>query len=195
MSKLIAYLRSQIAGWGKGLSIFAEVCTVLALLFAVGTFYSAKSSPKSINGSYSRYVVGELVSYSGEIINSDEQNAEKLAFKGKFRSKINRLDVDTADIVEMKNYDNQSGIAQFKLDRLSSGNHCQFDIIVDLKDDKNEDAQISWKGGKSKIVLSMADKNLERGIELSEKVRGLDVSHEARRRWVDSNTKIIGAVK
>lgn len=182
-------------GWGKGLTILAEICTVLALLFVGVTFYFANTVPKKINGSYSRYAVGNLVSYSGEIINSDELNAEKLAFKGKFQSRINRLDVDAPDIIEMQDFDNKSGVAQFTLARLSSGNHCKFDIIVDSKNDKNEDVQISWEGGKSKIELREADKNLERGIELSEKVRGLDVSHDARRRWVESNTKIIGAPK
>lgn len=200
MGKAMTYLWGLAAsyyskGWGRGLTILAEISTVLALLFAAATYYIANTSPKNINGYYSRYVVGELVSYSGEIINSDKHNAEKLSFKGKFRSKINRLDVDAMDIIERKDFDNKNGVAQFILARLSSGNRCQFDIIVEAENDKNEDVQISWEGGKSKIELREADKNLERGIELSEKVRSLDVSHDARRRWVESNTKIIGAPK
>jgi hypothetical protein len=182
--------------WGKFFRGFVGVLTFISIIFAILTGWKAlHDAPTNIHGHYSRYVVGRAVSYSGEIVNYDDSNAEDFSFKGKFGSKISGIDVDTLDIVKTHDFDNKFGIAQFTLDRLSSGNHCQFDIIVNLENDKNGDMQISWRGGKGLIELQKADRNFERGIALGQKVKNLEVSHDARRRWIDSNTKVIGAAK
>jgi len=192
-------------GWGRWVSDFVKTFTVLAAGIGAYTGWLATHDyPTQINGHYSRYVVGKVVSYSGELVNSDDMNAEDFSFKAKFQSNIKKFDVDTTDyikdknppdIIDSANKGSQTKEAQFILTRLTKGNHCQFDIIVDAENDKNIEMQISWRGGSAFVELHDADKNLERGIKLVEKANAVDISQEQRKKWIENNSKIIGAQK
>jgi hypothetical protein len=82
------------------------------------------------------------------------------------------------------------------LKRLSKGNNCTFDIIVDREAKVIHPIQVSW-GRKGKTTLSPQepDDKVKKGIELREKVENLEPSLKARQKWFENNTKNIRKVK
>lgn len=180
----------------KTLGIVATIIFVISAVLS--TFYAWKAvndSPENIKAYYTKSEFPGVVAYSGEIRNEDDLNADDFSFKGEFQFKVAKFEVNTPDVIEKKDENIPPGVVQFLLKRLSKGNQCEFDILVEKGNERKGEMQISWKGGKGHIELKEMDKNFKRGIKLSEEVRGLELSQKARSKWIDNNTKVIGVLK
>lgn len=168
---------------GLILGTIASVVTVLAYFY---------DEPTNIKYNFARYEFAKVIIYSGELINEDSLHANGLSFKGKFNSEIIRFDVSTPDSIERQEYNKPLGAVEFFLRRLSKGNSCKFDIIVDKGSEVIEPVGVSWgKKGNFKLSLNESDNKIKRGIELSEKASDLDLYHKARQKRYENNTKNI----
>jgi hypothetical protein len=196
VSSAIAAVVGFYAKFESVITKTAGVILFIAAIFGAYTgWHSINDTPTKIIGHYSRYEFPKVVTYSGEISNDDDKNADDFTFKGTFQSEINEFDIDTPDIYENKKFKETTGVVQFSMKRLSSGNRCKFDIFVNPIKEKNGGIQISWHGGKTQIEFRDVDTNLVRAIALSEKARSFDISHRARRTWLERNSKNIGGTK
>jgi len=138
------------------------------------------------------YEFAKVIIYSGELINEESLHADGLSFKGKFNSEIISFDVSTQDSIEKQEYNKPLGAVDFFLRRLSKGNSCKFDIMVDKGSEVIEPVKVSWgKNGNFQLSLNESDNKIKRGIELREKVADFDLSHRARQKWYENNTKNI----
>jgi len=159
------------------------------------TWKSANASPTNIKGYYSKAEFPDVVAYSGEIRNEDEENADDLAFKSTFQLHVDKFEVTTPDFIEKKEVNQPPGVVQFVLKRLSSGSQCEFEILVAKGNERKGDMQISWTGGKKVLELTEMDRSFQRGIELSNAVQSLSLSRNARNKWIDNNSKKVGVIK
>lgn len=176
-----------------GLTIISYIVAILGAIASVITvlayFYD---EPTNLKRNFAKYEFAEVIIYSGELINEDSLHANGLSFKGRFNSEIIRFDVSTQDSIEKLEYNKPLGAVEFFLRRLSKGNNCKFDIIVDKGSEVIEPVDVSWgKKGNFKLSLNESDNKIKRGIELSEKVSDLDLYHKARQKRYENNTKNI----
>lgn len=163
-----------------------------ALYFA---WKAVNDSPTNIKAEYTKSEFPAVIAYSGEIRNDDDSNADELSFKGTFQLNVVKFEVNTPDVIERKDENSPPGVVQFLLKRLSTGNRCEFEILVAKGNESKGNMQISWKGGKRNFELKEMDRNFKRGIELSEAVRSINLSQHARSKWIDSNSKTVGVLK
>lgn len=169
------------------IGVIGVIATIVAVLLAY--FYD---EPTNIKYNFARYEFAKVIIYSGELINEDSLHANGLSFKGKFNSEIIRFDVSTPDSIEKQEQNKPLGAVEFFLRRLSKGNNCKFDIIVDKGSEVIEPVDVSWgKKGNFKLSLNESDNKIKRGIELSEKASDLDLYHKARQKRYENNTKNI----
>jgi hypothetical protein len=174
----------------------AEILAVLALIIGgvvgcikIHEYYFTK---RSIEYNFSRYKIEKVVVFSGELFNGSSYHAKGLTLKGKFSSKIIDLEVTTSDTIEKKEINNPNGSAEFSLNRLSKKSKCGFDIIANLECEIIQQVQVSWgDGGMLLLVPQESDEKVVKGIRLREKVSGLELSRNARRRWLENNRKNI----
>jgi len=176
----------------------SSLVIIVSFSALLSTYYGYKAvndSPTNIKAHYTKSEFSELVAYSGEIRNDDDSNADDFSFKGMFKGYVDKFEINTPDVITSKDENKPKGVVQFVLKRLSKGNQCEFDILVAKGNEKIGEMQISWKGGKGHIELKEMDRNFKRGIALSEEVRNFNLSQKARRKWIDNNTRVIGALK
>lgn len=181
-----------------GLTIISFITLIVTLIASVVAIlaYFENNEPAKIKCDFARYEFAKAIIYSGELINEESLHANELTFKGKFNSEIIRFDVSTTDNIEKQEYNKPLGVVEFSLRRLSKGNSCKFDIIVDKGSEIIEPVKVSWgKKGECSLSLRESDSKIKRGIELREKVENLEPSLKARQKWFENNTKNIRKVK
>lgn len=180
-------LRKIFSSAAKIIGILATITGIIGGCIKIDEYFLAEPD---IKGSFARYKVAGVVSYSGELINESSRHAKELTLKGKFNSKIIDIVITTNDILEKNLINNPAGSVEFVLKRLSGKNKCQFDIIVAQESEIIEHVQVSW-GEKGRLELNpqKSDENIKRGIELREKLS--DLSFKARQKWLENNAKNI----
>lgn len=180
----------------KTLSYFAKFIALIAAIMGIigGGFkvYDYFFTDPNIGYCFAKYKVAKAYVYSGELINDSSTHANNLTLKGKFSSKVIDIDVITGDILEKKEINNPNGTAEFSLNRLSKKSRCIFDIIVIQESEISEQVQVSW-GEKGKLMLNpqASDEKIKKGIQLGEKLSGLDLSRKTRHKWLEDNSKNI----
>ncbi len=152
----------------------------------VMTIYKVFFPEPSITYNFAKYNGEGTDIYYGELINDSSTHAKDVSLKGKFNSEVIDFDLATSDIVEKEEKNNPVGSIEFVLKRLSRESKCSFSIIVNQEAKVTEQFKASW-GDKGTFALEpqKADKNIEKGIELS------DLSRKTRQKWLEDNTKNI----
>ncbi|MFZ3090083.1 MAG: hypothetical protein WA240_05590 [Nitrospirota bacterium] len=149
------------------------------------TIYTTFFTEPNITYNFAKYNVEGADIYYGELINDSSTHAKEVILKGKFNSEVIACDIITCDSIE-KEENNPVGSIEFFLKRLSRGSSCSFSIIVHQDAKILEQFKISWGDrGILLIDLQKSDKNVEKGIELS------DLSRKARQTWLENNTRNI----
>lgn len=172
--------------------IFTVITYIIAGVAGGIKIYEYYFTKPSIEYIFSRYKIEKVAVFSGELFNGSSYHAKGLTFKGIFSSKIIDLEVTTSDTIEKKEINNPNGSAEFSLNRLSKKSKCGFDIIANLECEITQQVQVSWgDGGMLLLVPQESDEKVVKGIRLREKVSGLELSRNARRRWLENNRKNI----
>lgn len=149
------------------------------------TIYNVFSEP-TITYNLAKYNLEGTDIYYGELINESSTHAKDVSLKGKFNSEVIDIDLVTSDIIEKKEKNNPVGYIEFVLKRLSRESKCSFSIIVNQDAKVTEQFKASWgSNGMFALEPQKADKNIEKGIELS------DLSRKTRQKWLENNTKNI----
>lgn len=162
-----------------GLYAFRNVSNVM-------TIYNVFFSEPSITYNLAKYNVEGTDIYYGELINESSTHAKDVSLKGKFNSEVIDVDLATSDIIEKEEKNNPVGSIEFVLKRLSRETKCSFSIIVNQDAKVTEQLTASWgNNGMFALEPQKADKNIEKGIELS------DLSRNTRQKWLENNTKNI----
>lgn len=149
------------------------------------TIYTTFFTEPNITYNFAKYNVEGADIYYGELINDSSTHAKEVILKGKFNSEVIACDIITCDSIE-KEENNPVGSIEFFLKRLSRGSSCSFSIIVHQDAKILEQFKISW-GDKGILLIDLqkSDKNVEKGIELS------DLYRKARQTWLENNTRNI----
>jgi hypothetical protein len=175
----------------------AIILAIISLLIAVVTLgitlhskFFTEPSDNDIKYTFVRCEVGNVVVYSGELINMSSYHAKELTLKGTFSSKILDFGIDGSDSFEKKESNNPHGSFEFRSKRLSGKNKCQFYVMVDRSSVIIEQLHISW-GEKGHVILKPqgSDENISRWIKLWGKASAL--SRKARQKRVESDVKYI----
>jgi len=182
-------LRELFFSAAKILVVVASIIGGIAGCIKIYEYYFTEPS---IEYNFSRYKIEKVAVFSGELVNGSSYHAKGLTLKGKFSSKVIDLEVTTSDTIEKKEINNPNGSAEFSLNRLSKKSKCGFDIIANLECEIIQQVQVSWgDGGMLPLVPQEVDEKIVKGIRLREKVSGLGLSRNARRRWLENNRKNI----
>lgn len=172
--------------------ILGVVATIIGVTGGGIKIYEWFFTEPSIVYKFSGYKIEKVAIFSGELFNNSSYHAKGLTLKGKFSSKITDLEVTTGDSIEKKEINNPNGSVGFSLNRLSRKSKCEFDIIANPDCEIVGQVQVSWgEKGILLLVPQESDEKVVKGIRLREKVSGLELSRNARRRWLESNTKNI----
>ena len=174
----------------KIINIASLILPFIAFIVTILTLY-LQNVEASVDATIIKYEDKGIILYGGRLKNTSNIHADKLTFVGNFsESLIRKLDIDTTDHIEYKNIDHSKSSVQFCLRRLSRSNGCNFNIIVKPRASNSvkEKIQISWgKKGREDVIPQSADEetigHIKRGMLMN------DLSHPARRDWVNSNTR------
>jgi hypothetical protein len=166
------------------IAIAAALATISVGVIVIKDRYFSKAI---IEYTFARYNAGKVAVYQGELINTSSTHANGVTLKGRFNSKIIRLDVDTNDFVESQKINSPTGSVAFSLRRLSRDNKCLFSIIVDTQIEIIEQLYVSWdKDGCLSLSLQQADQKIQKAFDL-----GKDLSRNARLKWFRNNAQKI----
>lgn len=149
------------------------------------TIYNTFWAEPSLTYNFAKYPEEGTDIYYGELINDSSAHAKEVILKGKFNSEVIACNIITCDGIEKKE-NNPVGSIEFSLKRLSRESKCSFSIIVEQDAKISEQFKVSW-GDKGLLLIDLqkSDKNVEKGIELS------DLSRKARKTWLENNTRNI----
>jgi hypothetical protein len=172
------------------LAIITVLIACVTLGITIHSKYFTEPSNSEIKYTFVRCEVGDVVVYSGELINMSSYHAKELTLKGTFSSKILDYGIDGSDSFEKEKSNNPHGSFEFRSKRLSGKNKCQFYVMVDRSSIIMEQFRISW-GEKGYCILKPqeSDENISRWIKLWGKASSL--SRKARQKRVESDVKYI----
>jgi hypothetical protein len=181
----------------KELSRPAIIIAIISLIFAsitafitIHNKFFTEPSAEDIAYTLVRSQVGNVIIYSGELLNRSSYHAKELVLKGTFSSKILDFGIDGSDSFEKRVSNNPHGSFEFRSKRLSGKNKCQFYVMVDRSSVIAEPICISW-GEKGHIILKPqdSDENISRWIKLWGKASSL--SRKARQKKVESDIRYV----
>ena len=189
LAQLFSKRKTQIAKISLVIAPLGLIATSASLVVAIQQGYFSEAE---VQAEITKYNKGNITSYGGKLNNTSSVHADNLHMKSNDfdPAKIIDFQVDTKDQLEFKDF-HKGRCAEFCLKRLTKKSHCNFDLIIKSQNKVSKDIfQISWgKSGKVEVTATELDSDsiakIERGIRMS------DLSHDSRRRWIDSNTKNI----
>lgn len=193
--------KTKLKSFGKIILTILSVCSGVAAIISVPVALLAWKKPavvdpEKIECNVSRYNGNEVADfYNGEIINKDTMHMNGLKINSKFTvGKKYKIDASSRDLIKEKKA-NKDGL-YIEMDRLSSGNNLEFNLIVDKQCKIYDFIQITWGSkGEYKCVPSENKSDVTKGIKAKEFFDanvGSKLSQKSRKMWVDNNSKSIG---